>query len=316
MNRGIARRTIFETRADVRMFLACLAASIRRGEIEVHSYSIMTTHYHLLVRSPQGTLSEAMRRVQNTYVRYFNRRRRRDGPLFRGRFKSKPVESLFYRKTLVRYIDQNAPDARLVTAPALYPYGSARHYASNSGPRWLSRTWIEQEVTKTLNLPAFTPAGYRQVFGGVLRPHEQDWIESILEHPKGRNGNLDFLDDLIGASSESVWNWMERKAKLADGTRPGLPLISSQTIRAHLDSTERLDLAVPKLRRGKPCDAWQVLSVWLFRNLASQSYSQIAAGLSIPEGSIARQLRQHPIYLLQSPTYQAVAIELTRTCLR
>ncbi len=38
----------------------------------------MTTHFHLLVRSLRGTISEAMRRITNAYVRWFNRSRRRD----------------------------------------------------------------------------------------------------------------------------------------------------------------------------------------------------------------------------------------------
>ena len=93
MNRGLARRTVFETRQDVRAFLARLALCVRRGELEVHAYCVLTTHYHLLVRS-RGKLSEGLRRVQNDYVRWFNRARRRDGPLFRGRFLSKHVGSL------------------------------------------------------------------------------------------------------------------------------------------------------------------------------------------------------------------------------
>ena len=49
MNRGIARRTVFESREDVRYFLSRVARAVRRGEIEVHSFCIMATHFHLLV---------------------------------------------------------------------------------------------------------------------------------------------------------------------------------------------------------------------------------------------------------------------------
>ena len=35
MNRGIARRTVFETRADIRYFLALLAREVRAGRLEV-----------------------------------------------------------------------------------------------------------------------------------------------------------------------------------------------------------------------------------------------------------------------------------------
>jgi len=94
MNRGIARRTVFESGADVREFLAQDARAVLAGWIEVRAYCLMATHFDLLVPSPAGALSTAMRAVQNEYVRWFNRRRRRDGALFRWRFRSKVVEGL------------------------------------------------------------------------------------------------------------------------------------------------------------------------------------------------------------------------------
>jgi putative transposase len=61
MNRGIAQRTVFERREDIRMFLAWMAQVVMQGEIEVHAYSLMSTHFHMLVRSPREQLFGAMR---------------------------------------------------------------------------------------------------------------------------------------------------------------------------------------------------------------------------------------------------------------
>ena len=77
MNRGVARRTMFEVEPDFRYFTSLLARAARRGEIEVHAFCLMATHYHLMVRSPVGRLSESLRRIQNQYSRWFNRIRRR-----------------------------------------------------------------------------------------------------------------------------------------------------------------------------------------------------------------------------------------------
>ena len=73
MNRGIAKRTLFEGLADVRFFLSRVARAVRAGRIEVHTYCVMTTHFHLLVRSLGGELSGVMRQMQLDYVRRFNR---------------------------------------------------------------------------------------------------------------------------------------------------------------------------------------------------------------------------------------------------
>jgi len=121
MNRGIARRTVFENRRDVRFFLSRLARAVRAGWIEVHAYCVMTTQFQLLVHSKDPRLSRTMQRVLNDDVRWFNRGRKRDGPLFRGRFRSQPVDSLEYRRRLVRYIDDNPVLARLVPVPSLFP---------------------------------------------------------------------------------------------------------------------------------------------------------------------------------------------------
>ena len=94
MNRGIARRPIFETAGDVRFFEAQLARTVRDGLIEVHAFCVMTTHFHLLARSPCGRISDAMQAIQNRYARWFNRGRLRDGPVFRGRFRGPVVSSL------------------------------------------------------------------------------------------------------------------------------------------------------------------------------------------------------------------------------
>ena len=65
VNGGIAKRSVFETVADVRHFRSRLARESRAGRIEVHAFAVLTTHFHLLVRSPRGELPEAMRRIQN-----------------------------------------------------------------------------------------------------------------------------------------------------------------------------------------------------------------------------------------------------------
>jgi len=114
MNRGTARRVVFPGRAAIRAFLAALACAVRRGEIEVHVFGLLPTHVHLLVRSPRGRLCEALRRTQNDFVRRTNRRARRDGPMFRGRFKSVAVLSERYHDILVRYIEANPVVARSV----------------------------------------------------------------------------------------------------------------------------------------------------------------------------------------------------------
>jgi len=80
-NRGIAKRAVFETARDAEYFLALIGAAVAAGLIEVHAFSRMTTHFHLLACSVAGDVSAAMQRIVNPFVRWFNRTRKRDGPL-------------------------------------------------------------------------------------------------------------------------------------------------------------------------------------------------------------------------------------------
>lgn len=138
VSRGVARRTVFESHPDVRKLLACLARTVREGRIEVHAYSVLTTHYHLLLRSPKGDLSAVMHDVLAAYSTRFNRTRLRDGPLFRNRFWNDIVEGDDHLVAVVRYIDRNAVEAGLALHPGAYTHGSAQAYLSGKAPRWLS----------------------------------------------------------------------------------------------------------------------------------------------------------------------------------
>ena len=49
MNRGLAKRTVFENREGMRYFKSRIAYATRRAELEVHAFAILTTHFHFLV---------------------------------------------------------------------------------------------------------------------------------------------------------------------------------------------------------------------------------------------------------------------------
>ncbi len=306
MNRGLARRTVFENRDDVRAFLAGIACAVRREEIEVHAYCVLTTHFHALVRSPHGRLSEAMRRIQNAYVRRFNRLRRRDGPLFRGRFRSRPVESLSYRRLLVRYIDANPVSAGLVSAPELYPHGSARHYARASGPPWLERAWIERTV-RDVSRGSRDLRSYAAVFGGPLRASLRSLVE--LRTARAARGS-DPLDDLVHATPARIRAWMRRKARLADGTGPGLPVCDPTSVVEVVAAARRRSGSWTVHPGQKPVDAWLQVQAGLLCDLCGRTSSQVARALVCSESGVAKLRARHRVWMLEDERYAARVAQL------
>jgi putative transposase len=85
----------------------------------------MGNHVHLLVSSDEsGKVSLAMRQLGQAYVTAFNRRHRRSGTLWEGRFKSCLVDSDHYLLTAYRYIELNPVRAAMVEKPEHHHWSS------------------------------------------------------------------------------------------------------------------------------------------------------------------------------------------------
>jgi len=74
----------------------------------------MANHYHLLLETPEGNLSQGMRRLNGRYTQEFNRRHQRVGHVLQGRYKSILVEKEAYLLELCRYVVLNPVRAQLV----------------------------------------------------------------------------------------------------------------------------------------------------------------------------------------------------------
>jgi REP element-mobilizing transposase RayT len=303
MNRAIARRTLFEDEADMRGFLAQVAAAVHRGEIRVHAYCVLLTHFHLAVTSAQGRLSESMRRVQAEHVRRFNRRRGRDGPLVRGRFRSKRVRDEIYWRRLVRYIDQNAVDAGIVAHAELYPYGSARHYARTSGPRWLDRERIEREVRIATRSGRYEPASYGAVFGRPLSPDKRLHLERQLVQGDTRSTGS---GTLLQACEPEVQRWLEWRCREADGTTPE-PVLDVEAM------SRSLECAPPDGFAGI-LDR-ETLFVGLLRAVCGLTVQEVAARAGSPRTTVQDRVRRHR-QRMTDPAYAAMAARVTCDALR
>ncbi len=111
--------------------------SSRHG-LEVHAYCLMGNHYHLLVRTSEANIAEAMQHLISVYTRRFNLRHGFDGALFRGRYAAVLIEGDAQFMATSRYIHRNPAEAEIVNDLADYPYSSYRAYAGlDPAPRWL-----------------------------------------------------------------------------------------------------------------------------------------------------------------------------------
>ena len=305
MNRGIARRTIFEREDDIRGFLAVLACHVRAGDLELHADAVLTTHYHLLVRSLEGRLGEVMRAAQTAHSRSFNRSRRRDGPLVRGRYRSVPVGSDRYRRALVGYIDANPVQAGLVDDPTRYRHGSARAYATRSGPPWLSRGWVEEEVRAAAGSVTYEPADYPRIVRSWMSQPLRALVERRLERPWGR----DPVDDLLRAAPPQVLEWMRRKVRVADGAGATLPVVEPSGLKIAVEQVQ-IELGIPVPRSCRVEAGWHVALAGLAVELGDVPGKEVASWLDCSEMRVTRLVRMHREWLLRQPAYAARAQEI------
>jgi len=106
-NRGNERKPIFKDDIDRQEFLEILARSLAVYSVKLYSFVLMSNHFHLLVETPLGNLSQFMRHLNISYTSAFNRRHHRTGHLYQGRYKSFLVEEDAYLSMVSRYIHLN-----------------------------------------------------------------------------------------------------------------------------------------------------------------------------------------------------------------
>jgi putative transposase len=157
INRGNAGESIYADNKDRYTFLEYLERAVERFTIVIHAYCLMTTHYHLIVETPNANISNAIQWINVSYATYYNRRHHRQGHLFQGRFKSILINADDYLLELSRYIHRNPVMAMITELPEDYPWSSYRAYVKGGKtvPPWLERDrllfYFETTTRKAMN---------------------------------------------------------------------------------------------------------------------------------------------------------------------
>ncbi len=145
INRGVDKRVIFKDRADYEEFEELMCFYAKSYAITIHNYCLMSNHYHLLLEIQQENLSKFMRQLNMNYAIYFNKRYKRSGHLWQGRFKSWYITDEAYLYTLMCYIEQNPLKAKISKDISTYPYSSYHYFLNYKEiPECLKASWIVQ----------------------------------------------------------------------------------------------------------------------------------------------------------------------------
>ncbi|BBG65737.1 hypothetical protein NNO_1034 [Hydrogenimonas sp.] len=169
INRGVEQRVVFHSSEDFQHFMETLCRLKDFFNVTLHNYCLMNNHYHLLIQTHKPNLSKFMRQLNSSYAIYFNKKYRRQGHLWQGRYKSWLVTDESYLFTLMRYIEQNPLNAKAVKNMEDYPYCSYRYFIDHENmPECLKESWIAENFKNDI-----------------------ESIRALLEHPVDKDDLLE-----------------------------------------------------------------------------------------------------------------------------
>ncbi|GBE00514.1 chromosomal replication initiation protein [bacterium BMS3Abin07] len=211
--RGNERRKTYFTPADYQKFIEYIKTARDRYGIILHAYVLMSNQYHLIIETPDAGLSKAMHHIISGYTMYINKKKKRSGHLFQGRFKSVVVEKDSCLVELSRYIHLNPVRAKMAEKPEDYPYSSYPYYITKKKSDILStglilslqsgdrkdakrryRDYVESAIGKEIENPC------KKVYGGMILGRNP-FIKEVLKKLKRQylqRGDISHRRQLMG----------------------------------------------------------------------------------------------------------------------
>jgi REP element-mobilizing transposase RayT len=273
--RGNEKRDVFRDDADREAFLAILGRTVGLFRWTLHAYVLMKNHFHLLVETPEPTLSKGMRQLNGVYTQTFNRRHRRSGHLFQGRFKSVLVHRETHFLELARYVVLNPVRAGAARSARAWPWSSYRATAGlASAPAWLE-----------------TDATLRR-FGAKRGAAEEAYRRFVAD---GRNSGYEPWAQVSGQVCLGPDEFLEEAERRAGRTGDKAPARRPRT----LSMSERLAVAAERL--GVPLEEmkrhprWHIrerrLLAWDVRRRGLFRLEDIGAALGVKAAQVSVLIR-------------------------
>ncbi len=273
--RGNERKDIYRSQRDRQQFLSYLESAVNRYGAVIHAYCLMSNHYHLLIETPSGNLSQIMQHINGAYTNYFNVKRKRTGHLFQSRYKAILIEVDEYAKELSRYIHLNPVRAGMVSRPEEYRWSSYSNYiGERKTPDWL---------TTKLTHNSF---GTEKTAQENYRKFTEDLLEQNYESP---------LNSVIAATILGKEEFIkEITAKHVDGKQAdrNLPAVKK------LSNRPTLEEIIQTVQSALPTDAVSVkASIYLCHKFSGAKLKEIGTRFSIGESAVSQASRRFELQI-------------------
>jgi REP element-mobilizing transposase RayT len=278
-SRGNEKKPIFKSLADREKFLFYLESATRRYDATIHVYCLMENHYHLLLETPSGNLSQIMRHINGAYTTYFNTKRQRAGHLLQGRFKAILVDMDQYAKELSRYIHLNPIRAKMVDGLQDYRWSSYLDYIGNrKPPAWLERDIILGYFGKK---PSIAEKNYREFIDKKLAQKYKSPLTEVVG--SAVLGSADFVNEI--------------KKRFIDGKKANRDLPAIRALSSKPAITEIIKEVESAFNR-QPAQAKNV-SLYLCHRHTASSLKQIGRHFNIGESAVSQASRRFGMKIIR-----------------
>ena len=126
--RGNYRQNVFEDDSDKRKYVEFIREYSEKYGMKIYAYCLMSNHVHFIAAPvKEDSLAMTFKYANMRYSSYFNKKNKRSGHLWQGRFYSCPLHFEHSLEAL-RYVERNPVRAKMVELPWEYRWSSAREH--------------------------------------------------------------------------------------------------------------------------------------------------------------------------------------------
>ena len=265
-----------------------LAWQSRDGHIQVLAGCLMGTHIHLILESLDGRLDVAMQRIEDTYARHYNRTRKHNGHVFKGRYFSREIFDPIDLVITVDYIDWNPVSAQMCARPEEYPHGTARHYMGVAGLPWLAKDRLEALACRLAGAQRYAPEFYPLIWQHAERAGARPLVARAEGRPSVRIASIVRLATL---GPLYVQEWLRKQMRSEEGRDTPCLLLPLGVVVA---GVRALDL---------PHGEALTMQAGLLRTVAGLSTVEVGQALGISQAAASRRAVAHRERMEQDAPY-------------
>jgi len=174
--RGNNRQPLFRENKDRERYLELLHRYRDLFGYRLYAYILLTNHLQLLLETPRGNVSKVMQCLGTNYASYFNRKYKRRGTLFEGRYKSHLVDGGSNLSEHTRFIHRYCFHKGLKGGGSDYPWSSYRIYIG-----WGGSDFVETGIVLSQ-------------FGQGLSEQKREYREFVENGDSGRDHLADAVN--------------------------------------------------------------------------------------------------------------------------